>query len=86
MALLQMEMLAFAEETPDGPRVVIGAGVPGEWLTSSLHVRGLSLRQGQLDWQWDGRRVKVVLRGSFPGDIRLGPAFPPSTPLEVERP
>jgi hypothetical protein len=85
MALLQMEMLAYADETPDGPVIVIGVAVPEEWLKSPLQVRGLFLRQGQLDWQWDGRRVRVRLRGGSPGTFRLGPAFPAGTPVEVER-
>jgi hypothetical protein len=85
MALLQLEMLAYADETAGRPAIVIGAGVPGEWLSSPLRVGGLLLRQGQLDWEWDGRRVTVALRGSAPAEIRLGPSFPAGTPLEVER-
>jgi hypothetical protein len=78
-------MLAYADETPSGSVIVIGAGVPAEWLKSPLQVRGLLLRQGPLDWRWDGRQVEVEVRGVFPGDFRLGPAFPPGTPVEVER-
>jgi hypothetical protein len=58
--------------------------VPKEWLKDPLQVRGLSLPHGPLDWEWNGRRVKVTLRGPSPQAFRLGSSFPADTPLEVE--
>jgi hypothetical protein len=84
MALLQMDMLACSEEADGRSAIVIGAGVPAEWLKYPLRVRGLSLPHGRLDWEWNGRRVRVTLPGPSPQVLRLGPSFPADTPLQVE--
>jgi len=80
--LLQLDMLALAESAPGGDALVLGAGVPRAWLERPLAVRGLELRGRRVDWTWDGRRVRVSVAGP-PLALRLGPAFPRGTPVEL---
>lgn len=77
--LLAIEMLAFAERRQG--RIVIGAGVPREWITGPLAVERIGTALGQVSWWYDGNgRVRV----SVPDGVQvvLGPGFPPGTALE----
>ena len=56
MLLLQLDMLAYVDETDAKPAIVIGAGIPPAWLDRPMSVRGLSTQSGQVDWTWDGRQ------------------------------
>ena len=57
-------------------------GAPPAWLADSLGVRGLRVRGRTVDWTWDRHRVRATVRGA-PIELRLGPAFPPGTLLEL---
>ncbi len=83
MLLLQMDMLAYVDHSESKPTLVIGAGIPVEWLKHPLSVKGLLMPNGQVDWFWNGKQMDVKIRG---GSInsRLGPAFPSNTTLNVE--
>jgi hypothetical protein len=88
MALLQTEMLAHEWPGAGGGgcgdrEIVVGAGVPGEWLSARIDVGGLSLSCGRLDWRWDGTAVTATWRGGPRGRLRLGPAFPPAAEIRV---
>jgi hypothetical protein len=85
MLLLQLDMLAMPTAGRRGPALVLGAGTPSAWLAESLSVRGLRLRGHTIDWTWDRRRVRASIRSGPPMELRLGPAFPPGTPLEIVR-
>ena len=82
MLLLQLDMLACVDEAASEPTVVIGAGVPADWLNRPLSVRDVSTRLGQIDWTWKDGTVGVVVRGAR-CKVRLGPAFAPDTRLQV---
>jgi hypothetical protein len=83
MALLQLDMLTYWDESTPEPTIVIGAGIPSHWLHSSMDVSGLPLPGGTVEWHWDGRRMHVQLKGPLV-KIRLGPAFPVHTLLNIE--
>ena len=51
-----------------------------EWLSGSMRITGASAGGATVDWTWNRMTVKVH-RARTP--VRLGPAFPPGTPLEV---
>jgi hypothetical protein len=78
--LLQLDMLVMPVPGRQGPALILGAGVPPCWLTDSLGVRGLRVLGRTVDWTWDRRRVRAVVRGA-PIELRLGPAFPRGTRL-----
>ena len=83
MLLLQLDMLAYVDETAGTPTVVIGAGIPAAWLNKSMKVQHVSTRLAQVGWNWDGRQMHVTIRGCR-CKVRLGPAFPSNTALRVE--
>jgi hypothetical protein len=43
----------------------------------------LASLKGQLNWYWDGQRMRVKILGEKV-NVRLAPVFPPNTPLEIE--
>lgn len=82
VVLLQLDMLAMPAAGHRGTALILGAGVPAGWLADSLRVQGLRVRGRTVDWTWDRHRVRASVRGA-PIELRLGPAFPPGTPLEL---
>jgi hypothetical protein len=80
MVLLQLDMLAYDDLAAAEPTVVVGAGVPPDWLRHSMTIRGLLLRSGDLDWSWDGKQVRIEGLPQIV-KVRLGSAFPPDTPV-----
>ena len=82
IVLLQLDMLAYADEATEEPTLVVGAGVLPAWLTQPLRVRGVSTRLGEVDWTWDGQRMHVVVHGRR-CRVRLGTAFRQDTPMDV---
>jgi hypothetical protein len=83
MLLLQLDMLAYLDESGDGPVLVVGAGLSKDWLKKPMRVKGLRTRLGEVDWEWNKERMTVWLRGGK-CDVKLGPAFGPETPLKVK--
>ena len=81
--LLQLDMLAHVHESGQEPALVIGAGVPEDWLKSSLSVRGLSTRAGLVDWTWKDGEARVSVEGRR-RPVRLGKAFPANAKVHVE--
>jgi hypothetical protein len=75
----------FRADGQRSTRLVIGAGVPAEWLGQRMSVRGLPARLGRVDWAWDetAKRMRVRVDG-LECPVRLGPAFPARTELQVE--
>ena len=83
MLLLQLDMLAYIEPSTPEPTLVIGAGIPVEWLDQPMKVKGLSTLVNQVDWMWDGQAMQVQVRGGQM-KVKLGSAFPANTPLQVD--
>jgi hypothetical protein len=81
MLLLQLDMLAYVDESGGAPTLVIGAGIPKEWLDLAMSVKGLSTRLGKVDWEWRKGRMTVRLRGDKCA-VKLGPAFPADVPIK----
>lgn len=83
MVLLQLDMLAYIDETEDKPIIVIGEGIKKAWLNSKMSVNGLLLSGNKVDWNWNREHMHVVVHGGKI-DVRLGSVFPTNTPLDVE--
>jgi hypothetical protein len=81
--LLQLDMLACLDESGSGPTLIIGAGIPKEWLDLNMSVKGLSTRLGKVDWEWRNGKMSVLVRGAKCA-VRLGPAFPPDAKTKVK--
>ncbi len=82
--LLQIDMLGYIEKKADHSTIVIGAGVPAEWLSHPMEVKGLLLPHRTVDWAWDGKAMHVTIHGAG-ADIKLGPAFGADVPVQVTR-
>jgi hypothetical protein len=72
---MQVDMLAYVDETGPEPVLVIGAGVPRSWLTRPFSVRGLPTCLGTVDWTWTGNQLETTVRGRRPA-IRAAEVFP----------
>ena len=84
--LLQLDMLAYIDQAASDPTLVIGAGIPAIWLEQPMKVQGLPILNGQVDWIWDNKQLRIKFRNmrSNKVDVRLGAAFPSNTPLYIE--
>lgn len=82
MLLLQLDMLAYVHPSASMPTLVIGAGIPEQWLKQPMRVQGLRVGGNLVNWVWDGKQMTVQIKGKKP-NVQLGRAFPASTPLKV---
>lgn len=69
--LLSLDMLALAR--PETNSIVIGAGVPRQWLNRPLSAKNVRTPLGRISWWWDGQKLKVESSGS--ATIVAGPSF-----------
>ena len=86
MLLMQLDMLAYSDLSANQPTVVIGAGIPQDWLEKPMSINGMSMPNGRLDWRWDGQKMWVTIIDKKAGEemkVQLGSVFPAGTPLEV---
>ena len=84
MLLLQIAMLAEVRgEKAD--TLVIGSGVPPDWLSRRLHFAGLGTSAGRVSWSWDGHEVMVTLPDDREIQVHLGSVFPSGTPVKIVR-
>jgi hypothetical protein len=84
MLLLQLDMLAYTNKAASEPTVVIGAGIPAEWLDRRMSVQGLAMPESQMDWSWDGKQMHVKVRSNKKINVQLSAVFPADTPLHIE--
>jgi len=82
MLLLQLDMLAYVNPTDNSPILIIGAGIPKQWLNKTLNVKGLLVGGSLVNWTWDGKQVNVEIRGKKM-NVQTGGAFPTNTPVNV---
>ena len=79
---LQVDMLAYVDESGTEPVLVVGGGVPEAWVGKPMHVRGLPTIVGRVDWSWEGGRMQVTVHGVRPRG-RIGSAFGSEARIEV---
>jgi hypothetical protein len=80
MLLLQLDMLAYVD--PTAGQLVVGAGIPAEWLRAPLAVSGLRLGDRTVDWSWSAGQLTVIIHGP-PIAVRPGDVFPRTARLVV---
>ena len=79
---LQVDMLAYLDESGIEPALVIGGGVPQSWVGQPMRVRALPTSLGLVDWSWKDQTMRVTVRGPSP-KVRVGKAFGPEVRLTV---
>lgn len=63
MLLMQLDTLAYIKPDKGVPTLVIGAGIPQEWLKQSLSVKGLTVGRNTVDWRMVSRcRCRFTVR------------------------
>jgi hypothetical protein len=82
VALLQLDMLGYSDPSASSPTLVIGAGIPKEWLSKPMNVKGLPIAGRFINWNWDGQQMTVQIQGKKMA-IQPGSAFPANTPVTV---
>jgi len=81
---LQLDMLAWYDESQQTPALVIGEGMKKEWLASPLKVEGIHVHGNEVSWQWDGKKLEVWIKGEkIP--VRAGTPFGPKTRIKVTK-
>lgn len=83
MALLQMDMLGYLDETKETSRIIIGGGIPLDWLSKPMDVEKLQVGAYTLDWHWNNGVMKVIITGGKPIEIALAKHFPSDANLVV---
>ncbi|MBD1847885.1 hypothetical protein H6F89_31805 [Cyanobacteria bacterium FACHB-63] len=83
MLLLQLDMLAYIDPTANQPTLVIGAGIPRDWLAQPISVKGLPINGRLINWMWDGKQMSVQVRGQKMA-VRLGQGFEKTAPIRIE--
>lgn len=83
MALLQMDMLGYLDERDGEPVLVIGGGIPQQWVNHEMDVRKLRVGNVLLDWQWNGQSMTAVIHGERRMKVKLGTSFPATSDLTV---
>lgn len=83
IALLQFDMLAYIDEGGSEPTLIIGGGIPTEWLSKTMDVRRLRVGSLFIDWHWNGKAMKATIRGENQLKARLGSGFPSEAQLEL---
>lgn len=61
MALLQMDMLVYVNEAKGDYEIVVGAGVPPEWLNKSMWVKGFKTKAGTVSWEYKNKTLNVTV-------------------------
>ena len=83
MLSLQTSMLAYLDRGPVDDALVVGGGVPPQWLGDPIHVRGVVTDAGIVDWSWDTHSLRIKLAGP-PVAIRPGIGFPDTAEIITE--
>jgi hypothetical protein len=74
MLALQVDMLAYVDESGSEPVLVIGGGVPEPWVGKPMRVGGVPTSVGLVDWNWRDGKMQVTVRGRRP-KMRVGASF-----------
>ncbi len=84
MLILQLDMLAFVNEAGSKPSIVIGAGVPSEWLDCALKAENLYTEAGIIDWYYSKNKLEVIIRGKHKLPVYAGTNFRKSLKIVVK--
>jgi len=61
MALLQLDMLVYINEENVDFEIVVGAGIPQEWLSEDMSVTNFHTKCGDVSWTYDKGEINVTV-------------------------
>ena len=70
MLLLQLDMMGYVNKSENTPTLIIGAGIPRDWLRQAMSVKNLRIEEGQVDWNWDTQQMQVKIRSTKKMNVR----------------
>jgi hypothetical protein len=82
MLMLQADMMAYSDPIAREPTLVIGAGIPADWMSHAMSVKAISTDLGVVDWTWQDNQMNVVLHGQK-CTVRLGLNFNSKATLKL---
>ena len=83
MLLLKIDMLAYVDRASSSPTLVIGAGIPKDWVSKPMSVKGQLVEGNLVNWDWDGQQMNVQIKGETM-KVKVGSVFPNGTQIKVE--
>ena len=83
MLLLQLDMLTYINRSANTPTLIVGAGIPKDWLNKPMSIKEQLIDGNLVNWAWDGKQMNVQIKGESL-EVKLGSAFPDGTPIKVE--
>jgi len=76
MTLLQLDMLAYFDESGNEPVLVIGSGIPKNWTDQKMKVENYKTKFGTVSWYYEKNSLKVILQGAkIKYKVRAGVSF-----------
>ena len=76
MTLLQLDMLAYFDESGNEPVLVIGGGIPKNWIDQKMKVENYKTKFGTVSWYYEKNSLKVVIQGAkIKYKVRAGVSF-----------
>ena len=76
MLHLQLDMLVYVDESKPDFEIVVGGGVPAEWLKREISVKNFRTKAGTVSWEYRDKQLKVTVTGAnhqYP--VRAGTGF-----------
>lgn len=86
MLLLQLDMLAYVDESKNEHELVIGAGIPSGWMSAPMRVEGIHSSLGRVDWYYADGSMQVRVHRGGKCKIRLGTGFSKDTCIVILQP
>jgi hypothetical protein len=83
VVLLQLDMLAYVDDSQAEPEWVIAAGAEPGWVGQALSASNVRTRLGVADWTWQEGKMDIAIHGPA-ARVRLGQAFDANTAVHVQ--
>ena len=85
MALLQLDMLVYFDESGDQPVLVVGGGVLKEWINDMMKVENFKTKFGTVSWYYEKNKMKVTVQGAKQKyEVKPGVSFNKNMVLDIE--
>jgi hypothetical protein len=85
MLLLQLDMLVYIDESGNKPEIVVGGGIPENWMNQEMNVENFTTKAGTICWNYKNNLLKVTVKGSKEKyKVRVGSSFQKNAKINIE--